>query len=90
MSPLKSLGLTNGRTDIGGLGCFIGIVRDDKAQGPAERALQCANAGALSGDDRACHWPHHRRGRTALGSAGVHGHSPGRPDAVPAKISSWF
>jgi molybdopterin synthase catalytic subunit len=32
--------LTNGRTDIGGLGCFIGVVRDDKVQGGSERALQ--------------------------------------------------
>jgi molybdopterin synthase catalytic subunit len=32
--------LTNGRTDIGGLGCFIGIVRDDKATGPSKQALR--------------------------------------------------
>lgn len=31
--------LTHGRTDIGGLGCFIGIVRDDKAQGASDRGL---------------------------------------------------
>jgi molybdopterin synthase catalytic subunit len=33
-------GLTNGRTDVGGLGCFIGVVREDKVQGSSERALQ--------------------------------------------------
>jgi molybdopterin synthase catalytic subunit len=32
--------LTSDRTDIGGLGCFIGVVRDDKARGSSERALQ--------------------------------------------------
>lgn len=34
--------LTEGRTDIGGLGCFVGIVRDEKVRGdlaPAIRAL---------------------------------------------------
>jgi molybdopterin synthase catalytic subunit len=33
-------GLTAGRTDIGGLGCFIGIVRADKAQKSSDRAIQ--------------------------------------------------
>jgi molybdopterin synthase catalytic subunit len=32
--------LTAGRTDIGGLGCFIGVVRDDKRQGASERPIQ--------------------------------------------------
>ena len=32
--------LTAGRTDIGGLGCFIGIVRDDKAHGASEHPLR--------------------------------------------------
>jgi molybdopterin synthase catalytic subunit len=32
--------LTAGRTDIGGLGCFIGVVRDDKAHDRAERAIR--------------------------------------------------
>ena len=32
--------LTIGRTDIGGLGCFIGVVRDNKAHGSAERAIR--------------------------------------------------
>ncbi len=32
--------LIGGRTDIGGLGCFIGIVREDKAQGIAEGAIR--------------------------------------------------
>jgi molybdopterin synthase catalytic subunit len=32
--------LTNGRTDIGGLGCFIGVVRDDKARESPERAIR--------------------------------------------------
>ena len=32
--------LTNGRTDIGGLGCFIGIVRDDKVIGSSEQAIR--------------------------------------------------
>jgi molybdopterin synthase catalytic subunit len=32
--------LTSGRTDVGGLGCFIGIVRDDKAHESPERAIQ--------------------------------------------------
>ncbi len=32
--------LTRGRTDIGGLGCFIGLVRDDKVQGASKRDLQ--------------------------------------------------
>jgi molybdopterin synthase catalytic subunit len=33
-------GLTHGRTDVGGVGCFIGVVREDKVQGSAERGLQ--------------------------------------------------
>jgi molybdopterin synthase catalytic subunit len=32
--------LTKGRTDIGGLGCFIGVVRVDKAHGSSERAIR--------------------------------------------------
>jgi molybdopterin synthase catalytic subunit len=32
--------LTGGRTDIGGLGCFIGIVRVDKSHGSMERAIR--------------------------------------------------
>lgn len=32
--------LTSGRTDIGGLGCFIGVVRDDKAGGASGPAIQ--------------------------------------------------
>jgi molybdopterin synthase catalytic subunit len=32
--------LTGGRTDIGGLGCFIGIVRNDKQHETSERAIQ--------------------------------------------------
>src|SRR5580693_4938620 len=32
--------LTGGRTDIGGLGCFIGIVRDDKTTGSSEQAIR--------------------------------------------------
>jgi molybdopterin synthase catalytic subunit len=32
--------LTSGRTDIGGLGCFIGIVRDDKANETSGRAVR--------------------------------------------------
>jgi molybdopterin synthase catalytic subunit len=32
--------LTDGRSDIGGVGCFIGIVRDDKTQGSPGRALR--------------------------------------------------
>ena len=32
--------LTSGRTDIGGLGCFIGIVRDDKAHQASERGIR--------------------------------------------------
>lgn len=32
--------LTTGRTDIGGLGCFIGVVREDKAHETEERAIQ--------------------------------------------------
>jgi molybdopterin synthase catalytic subunit len=32
--------LTAGRTDIGGLGCFIGIVRDEKARATSGQALQ--------------------------------------------------
>jgi molybdopterin synthase catalytic subunit len=32
--------LTTGRTDIGGLGCFIGVVRADKAHGSSERAIR--------------------------------------------------
>jgi len=31
--------LTRGRTDIGGLGCFIGVVRIDKAHGLVERTV---------------------------------------------------
>lgn len=31
--------LTAGRTDIGGLGCFIGIVREDKPHGTPDRAV---------------------------------------------------
>ena len=33
-------GLTLGRTDIGGLGCFIGIVRDDKTHESLERTIR--------------------------------------------------
>ena len=32
--------LTKGRTDIGGVGCFIGVVRDDKAHGTSVHAIQ--------------------------------------------------
>jgi molybdopterin synthase catalytic subunit len=32
--------LTSGRTDIGGLGCFIGIVRADKPREASGRAIQ--------------------------------------------------
>lgn len=32
--------LTAGRTDIGGLGCFVGVVRVDKAHGSSERAIR--------------------------------------------------
>jgi molybdopterin synthase catalytic subunit len=32
--------LTAGRTDIGGLGCFIGIVRDDKARKTPEHSIR--------------------------------------------------
>ena len=32
--------LTNGRTDVGGLGCFIGVVRDDKSHGPSDHAIR--------------------------------------------------
>jgi molybdopterin synthase catalytic subunit len=32
--------LTAGRTDIGGLGCFIGVVRDNKAHDSSERAIR--------------------------------------------------
>lgn len=32
--------LTEGRIDIGGLGCFIGIVRDDQAHAPSEHAIR--------------------------------------------------
>lgn len=32
--------MTDGRTDIGGLGCFIGVVRDDKAHGAADRTIR--------------------------------------------------
>jgi len=32
--------LASGRTDIGGLGCFIGLVRDDKAHGASEHAIR--------------------------------------------------
>jgi molybdopterin synthase catalytic subunit len=32
--------LTSGRTDIGGLGCFIGIVRDDKSGEVPGRTIQ--------------------------------------------------
>jgi molybdopterin synthase catalytic subunit len=31
--------LTAGRTDIGGLGCFIGIVRDDKSQSAGGQSI---------------------------------------------------
>jgi molybdopterin synthase catalytic subunit len=43
--------LTSGRTDIGGLGCFIGIVRDDKsleASGAAIRALTLEHYPAMT------------------------------------------
>jgi molybdopterin synthase catalytic subunit len=43
--------LTAGRTDIGGLGCFIGIVRDDKAHdpsGPTIRALTLEHYPAMT------------------------------------------
>jgi molybdopterin synthase catalytic subunit len=43
--------LTAGRTDIGGLGCFIGIVRDDKANeasGHAVRALTLEHYPAMT------------------------------------------
>ena len=32
--------LTAGRTDIGGLGCFVGIVRDDKAHDTSMRGVR--------------------------------------------------
>ncbi len=32
--------LTAGRTDIGGLGCFVGIVREDKAHDAPDRPIQ--------------------------------------------------
>jgi molybdopterin synthase catalytic subunit len=32
--------LTSGRTDIGGLGCFVGIVRDDKAHQGSANAIK--------------------------------------------------
>ena len=32
--------LTDGRTDIGGLGCFIGVVRDDKVQTSSPSAIK--------------------------------------------------
>lgn len=32
--------LTSGRTGIGGLGCFVGIVREDKAHAVPERSIQ--------------------------------------------------
>jgi molybdopterin synthase catalytic subunit len=32
--------LTAGRTDIGGLGCFIGVVRDDKAHEPSGHGIR--------------------------------------------------
>ena len=32
--------LAAGRTNIGGLGCFIGLVRDDKAHGASEHAIR--------------------------------------------------
>jgi len=32
--------LTAGRTDIGGLGCFIGVVRDDKRHGASEQSIR--------------------------------------------------
>jgi molybdopterin synthase catalytic subunit len=32
--------LTEGRTDIGGLGCFIGIVRDDKPHGTSGQSIR--------------------------------------------------
>jgi molybdopterin synthase catalytic subunit len=43
--------LTTGRTDIGGLGCFIGIVRDDKAtvsSGQSIRALTLEHYPAMT------------------------------------------
>ena len=54
--------LTAGRTDIGGIGCFVGTVRSN-----AQDRGRGDDAGALSGDDRARHRAHHRGGRTALG-----------------------
>jgi molybdopterin synthase catalytic subunit len=33
-------GLTSGRTDIGGLGCFIGVVRADKSDRHSGRGIQ--------------------------------------------------
>ena len=32
--------LTNGRTDIGGVGCFIGVVREDKADEASQRVIK--------------------------------------------------
>jgi molybdopterin synthase catalytic subunit len=32
--------LTDGRTDIGGLGCFIGVVRDDKTHESSARTIR--------------------------------------------------
>jgi molybdopterin synthase catalytic subunit len=32
--------LMGGRTDVGGVGCFIGVVRVDKAHGSPERAIR--------------------------------------------------
>ncbi len=44
-------GLTAGRTDVGGLGCFVGIVRDDKhdaSHGAAIRALTLEHYPAMT------------------------------------------
>jgi molybdopterin synthase catalytic subunit len=44
-------GLTAGRTDIGGLGCFVGIVRDEKpsaSRGGAIRALTLEHYPAMT------------------------------------------
>jgi len=32
--------LTRGRTDIGGVGCFVGVVREDKAHDAPDRSVQ--------------------------------------------------
>jgi molybdopterin synthase catalytic subunit len=37
--------LTAGRTDIGGLGCFIGVVRDDKAHSSDDKAHSSSERG---------------------------------------------